>query len=89
MVTNLHLAFYPNFPGNLDFRYIGLVRRLPRDHIDLSRNTALQSITLHPGEVILTAIEVLSKICSNDMEQVAIIVTLPMLTPDPNGDSLT
>jgi hypothetical protein len=85
-----HLSFHPNFPGNSEMYRIGQGRRLPRDHIDLTHNPALRSITLHPGEeVILTALQVLSQIRSNDMEKVAIIVTLPLLKPfdgDPNAD---
>jgi hypothetical protein len=58
------------------------IKRFPRDHIDLTHNSALRSIKLHPGEeVIVTALRVLSQIRSNDIEKVGIIVTLPPLQP--------
>lgn len=86
-----HIAFYPNFPGNSQIAHIGHGRRLPRDHVDLTHNTGLRSIMLHPGEeVILTVLQVLSQVRSNDVERIAVIVTLPLLNPFdgvPDADS--
>lgn len=86
-----HIAFYPNFPGNSQMFRIGQGRRLPRDHVDLTYNTGLRSITLHPGEeVVLTVLQVLSQVRSNDVERIAVIVTLPLLKPFdgvPDADS--
>jgi hypothetical protein len=86
-----HFSFYPNFPGNLDMIRISQGVRLAQDYIDLTHNSALRSLILHPiQEVILTVLGVLSQVRSNDVEKIAIIALRPTPPPvdgDPHANS--
>jgi hypothetical protein len=83
-----HLSFYPNCHPYDELIHLNQRNRSPRDCIDLTHNTALRSITIKPRqEEILTVLDVLSQVRSDDVEKVEIVVLLRLLLVDGDPDA--